>query len=123
MAFEWGVGTRRALRRTGLHPLAQRVAHAGIASGLINTTQPICGAIGTAVVTTIAATATANWVTAHPGTASTSGTGLTHGFSTAFDILAGVAPAGAAISALLVESRPTTQAATATQAEAALEAA
>ena len=45
-----------------------------------------------------------------------------HGFATAFYILAGVAAAGAVISALLVESRPATQAATATQPEPALEA-
>ena len=46
-----------------------RHADAGVASGLINTTQQIGGAIGTAAVTTIAATATANWLTAHPGSA------------------------------------------------------
>jgi EmrB/QacA subfamily drug resistance transporter len=100
-----------------------RHADAGVASGLINTTQQIGGAIGTAAVTTIAATATANWLTAHPGTAPAGGAALTHGFATAFYVLAAIAAAGAVISAMLVESRPATQPAIATPAEAALEAA
>jgi hypothetical protein len=97
-----------------------RDADAGVASGLINTSQQIGGAIGTAAVTTIAATATANWLTAHPGTAPAAGAALTHGFATAFYVLAAVAVAGAVISAVLVESRPATQPAT-VPAEAALE--
>ena len=100
-----------------------RHADAGVASGLINTSQQIGGAIGTAAVTTIAATATANWLTAHPGAASAGGPALTHGFATAFYVLAAVAAAGAVISALLVESRPATATETATQAQAVPEAA
>jgi EmrB/QacA subfamily drug resistance transporter len=99
-----------------------RHADAGVASGLINTTQQIGGAIGTAAVTTIAATATANWLTAHPGNSPVAGAALTHGFSTAFYVLAAIAAAGAVISAILVESRPAT-ASEAVPAEAALEAA
>src|SRR3954466_13796410 len=60
-----------------------RHADAGVASGLINTSQQIGGAIGTAAVTTIAATATANWLTTHAG-APADGAALTHGFATAF---------------------------------------
>jgi len=96
-----------------------RDADAGVASGLINTTQQIGGAIGTAAVTTIAATATANWLTAHPGVAETSGAALTHGFSTAFYVLAAIAAAGAIISAILVESHPATATEAAPLAEAA----
>jgi EmrB/QacA subfamily drug resistance transporter len=99
-----------------------RHADAGVASGLINTSQQIGGAIGTAAVTTIAATATSHWITAHPSAAPAGGAALTHGFATAFYVLAAVAAAGAIISALLVESRPATQPATA-PAEGALEAA
>jgi EmrB/QacA subfamily drug resistance transporter len=98
-------------------------ADAGVASGLINTTQQIGGAIGTAAVTTIAATATANWLTAHPGVATAGGAALTHGFSTAFYVLAAIAAAGAVISAILVESHPATASEVAPHAEAALEAA
>jgi EmrB/QacA subfamily drug resistance transporter len=97
-----------------------RHADAGVASGLINTSQQIGGAIGTAAVTTIAATATANWLTANPHGAA--GAALTHGFATAFYVLAAVAAAGAVIAALLVEPHPATQSELAPP-EAALEAA
>ena len=82
-----------------------RQSDAGIAAGLINTTQQIGGAIGVAAVTTIAATATSNYLAAHPGAAAASGPALTHGFSVAFYALAGVAAAAAIGSALLVESK------------------
>ncbi len=82
-----------------------RHSDAGIAAGLINTTQQIGGAIGVAAVTTIAATATGNYVAAHPDAAAASGPALTHGFSVAFYVLAAVAAAAAIGSALLVESK------------------
>jgi len=68
-----------------------RADEAGIASGLINTSQQIGGAIGVAVASTIAATYTSHYVQAHPGTTAASGAALTHGFATAFWVLAGVA--------------------------------
>jgi EmrB/QacA subfamily drug resistance transporter len=93
-----------------------RHADAGVASGLINTSQQIGGAIGTAAVTTIAATATANFVSAHVGAAATGGPALTHGFSVAFYVLAAIAAAGAVISAILVEPHPATETAVVPQA-------
>ena len=62
---------------TGVAP-----ADAGIASGLINTTRQIGGAVGLAAVSTIAA------VSASPGvSASLEAADLTHGFRTAFYVL------------------------------------
>ena len=66
----------------------------GVASGLINTSQQIGGAIGVAAATTIAATYTSHYLAAHPGRAPTGGAALTHGFSIAFYVLAAVAAAG-----------------------------
>jgi EmrB/QacA subfamily drug resistance transporter len=83
-----------------------RHADAGIASGLINTSQQIGGAIGVAAATTIAATATSHYVGAHPGVSAASGAALTHGFQTGFYALAAVAVVGALLAALLVESKP-----------------
>jgi MFS family permease len=83
-----------------------RQADAGIASGLINTTQQIGGAVGVAVATTIATTVTSNYVNVHPGSSPLGGTALTHGFAIAFYVLAAIAAAGAVVAALLVESRP-----------------
>src|SRR3954470_9906398 len=82
-----------------------RDADAGVASGLINTSQQIGGAIGVALATTVAATATAHFVAAHPGAVPASGPALTHGFSVAFYVLAALAAAAAIASALLVESK------------------
>jgi EmrB/QacA subfamily drug resistance transporter len=83
-----------------------RQSDAGIASGLINTTQQIGGAIGVALVTTVATTATTHYVDAHAGTNAFSGSALTHGFQIAFYVLAGLAAAGAVLAALLLESNP-----------------
>jgi MFS family permease len=85
-----------------------RQADAGIASGLINTSQQIGGAIGVAVATTIATTATTSYLDVHPGASPLGGAALTHGFSIAFYVLAAIAVAGAAVAAVLVESNPAT---------------
>ena len=82
-----------------------RPADAGIASGLINTTQQIGGAIGVAAATTIATTFTNQYVHSHAGSAALSGPALTHGFQIAFYVLAGTAAAGAALASLLIESQ------------------
>jgi EmrB/QacA subfamily drug resistance transporter len=83
-----------------------READAGIASGLINTTQQIGGAIGTAVATTVATTYTAHYVDTHVGVNALSGAALTHGFQIAFYVLAGMAAVGALLSAVMLESHP-----------------
>jgi EmrB/QacA subfamily drug resistance transporter len=66
---------------------------AGVASGLINTTRQIGGAVGLAAVSTIATTY------AHQGT---SPAALTHGFQAAFYVLTGLAILGALISGTLI---------------------
>ena len=86
---------------TGVRP-----ADAGIASGLINTSQQIGGAIGVAAATTIATTFTNHYVHSHAGISAFSGPALTHGFQIAFYVLAATAAAGAALAALLIESQP-----------------
>jgi EmrB/QacA subfamily drug resistance transporter len=81
-------------------------ADAGIASGLINTNQQIGGAIGVAAATTIATTFTSHYVSGHAGATAFSGAALTHGFGIAFYVLAGLAALGAALAAVLLESKP-----------------
>ena len=77
---------------------------AGVASGLINTTQQIGGAIGVAVATTVATTFTSHYVDAHPGARSA---------RRADARLPGrvlrarrVAAVGAVLAALMLESKP-----------------
>src|SRR5213595_3119958 len=83
-------------------------ADAGVASGLINTSQQIGGAIGVAIATTIATTVTSNYLDVHPGASPLGGAALTHGFSIAFYALAAIAVAGAVVAAVLTESNPAT---------------
>jgi len=82
-------------------------ADAGVASGLINTSRQIGGAIGLAAASTIAATSTGNYVSAH-GVAASSSVALDHGFQTALYTLTGLLLVGAVI--VLAFVRPTRRA-------------
>jgi len=81
-------------------------ADAGVASGLINTSRQIGGAIGLAGVSTIAATSTSGFVRAHATVAASSAVALDHGFQTALYALTGLLVAGAVIAAAFVRSAP-----------------
>jgi MFS family permease len=84
---------------------------AGIASGLINTSRQIGGAVGIAAVSAIAATSTRNYADAH---AFSTGAALDHGFQTGLYVLTGLLLAGALISVTLVRStRPSSEVETA----------
>ncbi|HET6876408.1 MAG TPA: DHA2 family efflux MFS transporter permease subunit [Jatrophihabitans sp.] len=85
-----------------------RQAEAGIASGLINTTQQVGGAIGVAVATTVATTFTGRFLESHPAASPVGGAALTHGFQMAFYVLAALAVLGAVLAAALIESKPAT---------------
>ena len=80
-----------------------QAADAGVASGLLNTTQQIGGAVGLAAASTIATTFTAHYVGAHPGASPLGGPALTYGFQVTFYVLAGVAALAAVLAALLIE--------------------
>ncbi len=59
---------------------------AGVASAMVNTSQQVGGSVGTALLNTIAATATAHYLTAHAAgrpSAALAATGLVHGFTVA----------------------------------------
>jgi hypothetical protein len=81
-------------------------ADAGVASGLINTSRQIGGAIGVAATSAIAATSTGNYLHSHTGLSVSSGVALDHGFQTALYVLVGLLVAGAAIAGTLVRSAP-----------------
>jgi EmrB/QacA subfamily drug resistance transporter len=119
-----GIGLALAFVPTSIGALTGvQQSDAGVASGLINTSQQIGGAIGVAVATTIATTFSSHYVHAHPGVSPLNGAALTHGFQVTFYVLAAIAVAGAVLAAVLTESRSVTVAAQPEEAELALEAA
>jgi EmrB/QacA subfamily drug resistance transporter len=79
---------------------------AGVASGLINTSRQIGGAIGIAAISAIAASSTRHYAEAHSALGATSGVALDHGFQTALYVLIGLLVGGALIAITLVRSAP-----------------
>jgi len=86
-------------------------AQAGVASGLINTSRQIGGAIGIAAISAIAATSTSNYVHDHGAAAASNGVALDHGLQTALYTLTGLLLAAAFIAAALVRPAPAPSAA------------
>jgi hypothetical protein len=68
-------------------------ADAGVASGLLNTSRQIGGAVGLAAVSTVAA----------------AGSGVMSGFHTSFDILTGLTLLGALVAVTIVAAPPRTE--------------
>jgi EmrB/QacA subfamily drug resistance transporter len=79
---------------------------AGVASGLINTSRQIGGAIGLAAVSAIAATSTSNYAQVHAAVTASSGVALAHGFQTALYVLTGLLVIGVLIAVALVKPTP-----------------
>ena len=79
-------------------------ADAGIASGLINTSRQIGGAVGLAGASAIAAASTRGYLDAHSALPATSSVALDHGFQTALFVLAGLLAGGAALAAAVLRA-------------------
>jgi hypothetical protein len=78
-------------------------ADAGVASGLVNTSRQIGGAIGIAAVSAIAATSTTSYAEAN-AVAASSGVALSHGFQTGLYVLTGLVLVAAVVAFSLVRS-------------------
>lgn len=83
-------------------------ADAGVASAMVNTSQQVGGAIGTALLNTIAASATTSYIASHAADARDPRLlelqGMVHGFSSAIWWAVGILVAAAAIAAALVST-------------------
>jgi hypothetical protein len=84
------------LTSTSLHNIGNH--DAGVASAMVNTSQQIGGSLGTALLNTIAATATASFIKTHHqlGQAAIPA-GMVHGFTRSFIVGAIILLVGAAI--------------------------
>ncbi|MFJ6646127.1 MFS transporter [Streptomyces sp. NPDC091290] len=76
----------------------------GVASAMTNTSQQIGGSIGTALLNTIAASATAGYVASHQGAVSLTGLSLVHGYSVAYWWATGFLAAAALVAFLAVDA-------------------
>jgi EmrB/QacA subfamily drug resistance transporter len=79
---------------------------AGVASALVNTTQQVGGALGTAFLNTVAASATTAYLATRVATAPVVETATVHGYTTAFEISALLVALAAIVVGLFVRSVP-----------------
>jgi len=76
----------------------------GVASAMVNTMQQVGGAVGVALLSTIAASATTSFAEAGPQTPQLMAQAPVHGFTTAFYVAAGVFALGALLCASIMRS-------------------
>jgi hypothetical protein len=77
---------------------------AGVASAMVNTTQQVGGAVGTALLNTLFAAAITNYVATHSGGAGAQASAAISGYGTAFGWATGIFIAGAIVTALILPS-------------------
>jgi EmrB/QacA subfamily drug resistance transporter len=82
-------------------------ADAGVASAMVNTSQQIGGAIGTAALSTVFASALTRYMTSHrPPSPTLRPAAAIHGYTVAFGVSCGLFMAGALVTALLLRRTP-----------------
>jgi EmrB/QacA subfamily drug resistance transporter len=79
---------------------------AGVASAMVNTCQQVGGAVGTAVLSTIFATAATNYASSHARTPGLAASAEVHGYTTAFYFAAILFGIGLLVAALILPRRP-----------------
>ena len=82
----------------------------GVASAMVNVSQQVGGSIGTALLSTIAVTATTDFAAAHRGTRGLAAEAAVHGYTTAFTWSAAIFGLAAVLCALLLRAGPSVRA-------------
>jgi EmrB/QacA subfamily drug resistance transporter len=100
--------------------LGVRSSEAGIAAAMVNTSQQVGGSVGTALLSTIFATALSSYASVHQHVAGAAAAASIHGYSTAFEWAAALFGAGLLVAALILPTDGAARARTA-QAEAGAE--
>ncbi|HEY5429362.1 MAG TPA: MFS transporter [Solirubrobacteraceae bacterium] len=77
---------------------------AGIASAMVNTSQQVGGSIGTALLSTIFASAAAGYTSTHTAAAGLAGAASIHGYTTAFEWAAGIFGLGVLVALTILPS-------------------
>src|SRR5271170_3045036 len=80
-------------------------SEAGVASAMVNTSQQVGGSVGTALLSTIFASATATYASSHAGTPGASNAAAIHGYTTAFAWAAGIFALGLLLALLILPSK------------------
>ncbi|MGH3733150.1 MAG: MFS transporter [Acidimicrobiales bacterium] len=78
---------------------------AGVASALVNTTQQVGGALGTAFLNTVAASSTAAFLVSRVASASVTRSATVHGYTTAFEVSALLVAMAAVVAGVLVGTK------------------
>jgi predicted MFS family arabinose efflux permease len=84
--------------------LGVKSTEAGIASAMVNTSQQVGGSVGTALLSTIFASAAASYATAHARTAALTSAASIHGYTTAFVWAAAIFGVGLLVALLILPS-------------------
>ena len=78
---------------------------AGIASAMVNTMQQVGGSVGTAVLSTVAASATASYLSSHAAAPGLQAEAATHGYAISFIVAAVLFGIGAALARLVIPAK------------------
>ncbi|WP_338672224.1 MFS transporter [Streptomyces sp. SCSIO 30461] len=105
-----GMGTA-FMPAMSLSTIGVEARDSGVASAMVNTSQQVGGAIGTALLNTIAASATTSYITSHTAAATTPGAqkllqlqGMVHGYSSAIWWAVGILTGAAVIALVLINA-------------------
>jgi hypothetical protein len=89
----------------GTATLGVQIRETGVASAMVNTSQQIGGAVGLALLSTLSASAAADYARTHLSQPGLAGTAAIHGYTTGFWCAAGIFAAGLLVALVVLPSK------------------